>query len=406
MRVAVDYRILSDPLALLGRGIGRFTQQQLREVLRGDGENEYLIMCPSGSDRSGILPEVLAAPNLEALEVDVPGFLHPPAGAAAGEPTRALEGWIRRNRIDVFHLTCPFALDQTDFPDFDACAMVATVYDLIPYIFADLYLVAPDLREAYMRAKGAVLQSARILAISRTTANDVAMRWGYPHERLDVTPPFAADWFRPLPAEVRENRLQALRARIGLPGRFALTVSAPHPAKNLLRLLEAYSVLPQALRSALPLVVCCHLEPEQVQTVRDACERWQLENDVLLTGYVSDKELVALYNAAELLLHPSRYEGFGLPVLEAMQCGTPVVAGHRSSLPEVAGIAAVLVDADDVDAIAHAVVDVAGNPHRREAMRRAGLERARTFSAERLGRTTLEAYRAAVSSPVTTAAGG
>lgn len=399
--MAVDYRILADPFALMGRGIGRFTQQQLREVLRQDTDDEFLLMCPPGLDQSAILADILAAPNVEMRDVDVPGFLAVPDGDMAAHDLlmRGIDRWVRRHRVDLVHVTCPFVLDQPNLTGVDACPVVATVYDLIPYLFADAYLPTPALREAYEQAMEFVCGTSRILAISRTTAADVVGFWQYPQERVDVTPPFADPSFRPLPAEVRERRLLPLRARMGLPPRFALTVSAAHHAKNLPRLLEAYSILPRAFRSTLPLVVCCHLEPSQAEVIRDLCEHFRIEGDVLLTGHVSDAELAALYNAAELLVHPSLYEGFGLPVLEAMQCGTPVVATRQSSLPEVAGVAAVLVDAEDVEAMAQAVIDVSADQSRHESMRRAGLQRARAFSSDRLGSATRDAYNAAASCP-------
>lgn len=408
MRVAVDYRILADAFALMGRGIGRFTQQQLREVLRHDTENDYLLLCPPGSDRSRILAEIVAAPNVEAREVDVPGFMAVRDGdvAALEGLTAGMNRWMQQHRVDLVHVTCPFMLDQPDFTTSDTCPMVATVYDLIPYLFADAYLPTPALRQAYTRAMELVCQTSRILAISRTTADDVAGFWQYPPDRVDVTPPFADPSFRPLPEGVRDKRLRRLREGVGLPPRFALTVTAAHPAKNLPRLLEAYSILPASARSALPLVICCHLEPSQAEAVRTMCAQFRIEGDVCLTGYVSDAELVALYNAAELLVHPSLYEGFGLPVLEAMQCGAPVVATLQSSLPEVAGVAAVLVDAEDVEAMARAMIDVSGDRSRQGSMRHAGLLRARVFTADRLGRATQDAYAAAVSCPDLVPAGG
>lgn len=399
MRIGIDYRILTDPFALLGRGIGRFTQQQLAEVLKLDGENEYILLCVPGSDDSGVLPEIRGAPNVSRGDVDIPGFArmseHDPA--ALSMLSREVGRWLRQHRIDLYHATSPFVLDQPDLPQLDACPMVATVYDLIPYVFPESYLPGKVQREAYLRAANFVTEATRVIAISESTARDVSSRWGYPSDRIDVCSPFAASGFAPLPADVRDAALRDLRKRTLLPHRYIVTVSALHPVKNLPLLLDAYALLPASLRVQLPLVVCCHLEPTQADEVRGLCQDLGIAGDVVLTGFVTDEELVAVYNGAELLVHPSSYEGFGLPVLEAMQCGTPVVTTATSSLAEVAGGAAVLVDPGDAAALAAAITALSLDERRRGALRQAGLDRAKVFTASQLGRSTLASYTAAAS---------
>lgn len=405
MRIGVDYRILTDPYALMGRGIGRYTQQQLSAVLKLDSENEYVLLCAPGSDPAGVVADVRDAPNVSIREVDVAGFgrvaEHDPA--AASLLSRQVGTWLRRNGIDLYHATSPFVLDQPDLPQLDACPMVATVYDLIPYLLADSYLTDAGQRAAYLRAADFVSEAARIVAISESTAHDIAASWGYPADRIDVCPPFAGGHFARLSDDVRDAALRDLRKRVLLPQRYLVTVTALHPAKNLPWLLEAYALLPASLRLGLPLVICCHLEVSQADEVRARCDGLGIAGDVVLTGFVSDEELVAVYNGAELLVHPSCYEGFGLPVLEAMQCGTPVITSSTSSLPEVAGGAAALVDPGDASAMAGAIAALTDDPARRASMREAGLERAHAFTAEQLGRATLAAYRSAVSQPISPA---
>ncbi len=165
--------------------------------------------------------------------------------------------------------------------------------------------------------------------------------------------PIADACFRPLPAPVVAQMLVGLRRRTRLPEHFVLAVTHLHHSKNLSVLLEGYAHLPDAVRAQLPLVVSCHLDAGQLSSLQESVAAFGLDDDVVTTGLVSNDELAALYNAATMLVHPSRYEGFGLPVLEAMQVGTPVVTTTASSLPEVAGDAALLVDDDDlaVDAV-------------------------------------------------------
>ena len=159
---------------------------------------------------------------------------------------------------------------------------------------------------------------------------------------------------------------------------------------------RAYALLDERQRTRFPLVFCCHLDEAGRALVLTLAESLGITDDVIVTGMVTDLELAALYNAATVLVHPSRYEGFGLPVLEAMQCGTPVVTTTASSLPEVGGDAAVLVDPEDAVAMADAIAAVLGDPDRREEMARAGLVNAGRFTGEALGRATLASYRRTV----------
>ncbi len=205
---------------------------------------------------------------------------------------------------------------------------------------------------------------------------EAATRLGICRERIDVAHPIADPCFRVLAAGEAASLLADLRRRCPLPDEFLLCATHLHHAKNLHTFLRAYAMLPPAWRRRHPLVVAGDLDLGG----RRALDGWTLEmgihDDVAVPGFVADQELVALYNAALLFVHPSRYEGFGLPVLEAMRCGAPVVAGNAAALPEVVGGAGLLVD-----------------PERE--VRAAALARAERFSPHRLGEATLRAYERA-----------
>lgn len=395
MRIAVDCRFLSLGPALMSRGIPRYIRQQLRAVLAHDRDNQYLLMHRAQDDVSALPAEVRDAPNVT---------LAPFPGEAAKyarmertlHATEELERWLLRERIDLFHATAPWLPITMVLPRIDACPVVTTIYDTIPTLFQEH--LHGLMKDGWVVAVEQLRRSTRLIAISEHTARDATLYYEIPPERLDVAYPHADPFFQPLAPGVAEARLAPLRRQLGLAGPFTVTVSFPgYRNKNIETLLEAYRILPAPVRSALPLVVVGAQGPTS-EALRDVCRRMGILPHVFMTGVISDDEICALYNAATLVVCPSRYEGFGMPVVEAMQCGTPVLTSNAASLPEAAGDAAWLVDAEDAPAFAHAIATLAGDDARRAEMRRRGLEQVRRFTSEGLGRATLDAYRRTVAS--------
>jgi glycosyltransferase involved in cell wall biosynthesis len=213
---------------------------------------------------------------------------------------------------------------------------------------------------------------------------------GVPADRVVVTP-LAAD-----PNLVRvtdHGHLDRVRRRYGLPERFALFLGAMEPRKNLLRLLDAWANIKPAIRHETWLVVA-GADGWLNDGVRARVAALGLTDHVRFTGYVDSDDVAALYSLATVFAYPSLWEGFGLPVLEAMACGTPVLASDVSSLPEVAGDAAVLVSPTDVEAIADGLTRLLDDAALRADLVARGLRRAAGFSWERCARETLAVYRA------------
>src|SRR5205807_8834777 len=172
------------------------------------------------------------------------------------------------------------------------------------------------------------------------------------------------------------------------------------PRKNLTRLIDAYASLQrECARENFPQLVIAGKRGWLDDEIYRAANQQNQNERIKFIGYVPDKDLPALYSGATCFVYPSFFEGFGLPVLEAMQCGTPVIAGNRTSLPEVAGDAAVLFDPFDSRALAEAISRVVDNPGYREELRVKGLERARAFSWTTTAKLTLQAYEEALRLP-------
>jgi FkbM family methyltransferase len=394
MRIAVDYRIAALPHALITRGIPRYTQQQLREVLRLDRKNDYILLVPERGDREAILPEIRRAPNviLEPFPWS-PAMraTRPDDPATTLRKAEELQQWIVRERIDLYHHTAVWLATEVVVPAIDACPVLATVFDLIPLLFPGDFTEL-GVMDLWWRGFDFARTADRLLAISDCTRHDVVQHMRAPLDRIDVAYPIADPVFAPMPTGAARAQLAGLP--MAIPDRFVLVVTFMAATKNLDTLLRAYASIPAARRRALPLVVVGFNGPPVGARLRASLEQAGLAREVIVTGTVSEEQLAALYNAATLLVCPSRYEGFGLPVLEAMQCGTPVLTTTAAALPEVAGDAACLVAPDDEGAFAEAIQAIADDEARRAAMRTAGLERARRFSPDALGRATLAAYEA------------
>ena len=373
----------------INRGMGRFTQQQLSAVLALDQANDYLVLCDPTADVSLLAPGIRSAEN--AFVTVPPAWTSDPACGFDETLRRGeeLQEWLCSLDVGLYHAATPFLLWEPLVPQFDACPVVATLYDLIPLVYPSHYL--SDGHEGpYFRALELVTRADRVLAISESAKKDAELYVGIQPHRVDVAYPAADEVFAPMPPALA----RAVLSRWGrVPESFAFAVSALHQSKNVVVLLEAYAALPAPVRTRLPLLLGGHFGPPEEATIRGIASRLGIVDDLVFVGVVTDQQLAALYGLATVVVHPSRYEGFGYPVLEAMSCGAPVITSTSSSLPEVAGDAAVVVDPDDVDGLTSAMHDVAGDAGLRRRMRDKGLEQASRFSAAALGEATLRCFQ-------------
>jgi len=229
-----------------------------------------------------------------------------------------------------------------------------------------------------------------ILADSQTTKSDLVRYYRVDPERIKVVYLGCDEAFHPVEDE---RRLSAVRERLGLAERYFLYLGTLQPRKNVGRLLDAYALARQryGLREQLVLAGQAGWRAESIER---KIEELGLGDCVRRTGYVPESEVPALLSGATALVFPSLYEGFGLPALEAMACGTPVIASDASSLPEVVGEAGLLLDPYDVEAWASAMSDLSANPAKREALQAQGRLRARAFTWERCARETYAALAA------------
>ncbi|HET9443030.1 MAG TPA: glycosyltransferase family 1 protein, partial [Acidimicrobiales bacterium] len=259
----------------------------------------------------------------------------------------------------VVHLTSPFELSvplERLLPDRARRArlrLVVTLFDLIPESEPGTYLEDPGLRRRYRARRELVRQADHVIAISAHTAAEAVRLLGVDPGRVTAVGLAPAAGFRP-PGS-REAALAAARAGVpGLGREFVLYTGGSDPRKNVEGLLEAWARLPEGVRRRWQLVLACHLPPLQRNHVEVMAGRLGFGDHLLVTGWVPEATLVALYQAASLFVFPSLLEGFGLPVVEALACGTPAIASDRSSLPELLPAEA-LFDPTSAGAMAAAV---------------------------------------------------
>jgi glycosyltransferase involved in cell wall biosynthesis len=289
---------------------------------------------------------------------------------------------LARARIDVVHV-------QYVAPPVCPARIVVSVHD-IAYERYPRFFAPGEVARFRALVPLTIRRASAVLTLSEYSKRDIVWRYNVPPEKVVVTYLAADPMFRPIHDE---GRLVGVRARYNTGEQFILSVGNLQPRKNLKTLIEAYVALRRAGATRHKLVLVgkrAWLHDEVFAAARES----GYADELVFTGYVPDADLVALYNAAELFVYPSIFEGFGLPPLEAMACGTPVVCSNTSSFPEVVGDAALTVDPLDPDALARAIAAVLENADMRARLSAQGLRRAAAFSWRATARTILQIYRA------------
>lgn len=364
MRIGIDGRLVFYHKAGIGQYILRLTQA----LARIDQEDEF-ILFKSRKDRTLLVDQ----PNFKIQKLWTPSH-------------------HRFERLAMSVELAPFLLDVLHSPDFippagARCPTVITVHDLA-FLLYPRFLTRESARY-YGQVDEAARTAAHIIAVSESTKRDTVRLLGVPEEKITVIYEAAHPIFSPVS---NEEALARARARYDLPEDFILFVSTIEPRKNIPTLLRAFRRLRDNYKSNATLVIAGH-RGWLVEEVDAVIEELKLGNTVRCLGGVANEELVFLYNAAKLFVLPSFYEGFGLPPLEAMACGTPVIVSDTSSLPEVVGDAGWLVHPEDVEGLTVAMYRILSDENLRHEMRTKGLKRAATFSWDRAARQTIQVYR-------------
>jgi len=364
VRIGIDARKLHD------FGIGTYIRNLLRELAALDHETEYVIISRPDD---GLAVQALGANFRPVAET---------AGNYSLSEQIAIPRLLKRERVDLFH--APHYV----LPPLVGCPSVVTIHDCIHLMFPQYLPNRWALTYARTSITMAARRATRVLTVSESSKRDILRFVDVPPGKIDVI----YNSFDPrFGVEPDADTVDRVRERYQLQSQFVLYAGNVKPHKNLERLIEAFHIVRSRGLEQLKLILIGD-EISKYTALRRAVHRHQLHNYVRFLGYLPEDTLAVMYRLAGVFVFPSLYEGFGLPPLEAMASGTPVVTSNVSSLPEVAGDAAVLVDPYSAEAIADGMYRVLTDNNLRSDLRRRGPERARQFSWESSVRRVREIY--------------
>lgn len=304
---------------------------------------------------------------------------------------------------DIFHIMSPFELGvplrHLFPPPFMRAGvkLVVTLYDLIPLLYPEVYLRDPQVRLPYLRRLNLAREADHVLVISKATRDDAVRLLGLDPERITVIYGGVTDYFRE-PATPRDVARQQVMKRLpDITDPYILYTGGIDFRKNMEGAIAAYGHLPQRLRNTYQMVLVAHmLEPEKEALAQYARARG-IDSRLILPGFAPDDLLRELYQACDLFVFPSLYEGLGLPILEAMRCGAPVIASDRSSTKELVEIDHARFNPEDSADVARVMASVLTNEDLRQELIDYGLRRSRQFTWDRVAQATAECYRAVAS---------
>jgi glycosyltransferase involved in cell wall biosynthesis len=381
----------------------------------------------SGTDEFWVALNGAFPDSTEAIQSDLAGLLPPerfitwrvPGPTAAADPRnawRASAGEVLREALlealhpDWIHLGNLFQGYADDSLETvptrpDATPVAVTHHDLIPLVYPNDYITSPQATNWYYRRLESLRRAPLVLTNSEFTRNEAIETLDIPAERVVCISCAASSRFAPL--EIDAALRDKVLGQFGIERPFVMYTGGADPRKNVDGLIRAFSLLPAATRRIHQLVLVGKEPAERRNTLLELAHTMGLvDKDIVFTGLVSDDALVALYNLCNLFAFPSFREGFGLPVLEAMACGTVTIASNTSSLPEVVGWEDALFDPHSDEVMAKAMHAALTNGAFRSELARRGLDRAKLFTWKRSARRALDAMRAFGARARTGRAGG
>lgn len=352
-------------------GMGNYVDNLIQALARIDSENDYTLYVKKGSNETG---------NLNQENFKYKKLTSPMIRSYWSQCRLPIE--ILLNRPDILHIPTghkiPFNCPKNT---------VVTIHDLA-FIKFPKYFESNVKWRSLQFTRHAILKAKKIIAISQSTKNDILKYYKVDELKVEVIYHGVEDIFKPI-EDTSKIDLVCKKYGINLP--FVLFVGVLQPRKNITRLIWAFKKMLNSCNLKMQLVIAGNkgwMYEDIFKTVKQA----GIEDRVVFTGYALKQDVIWLLNGAKVFVLPSLYEGFGMPVLEAMACGVPVVTSNVSSMPEIAGDAALLVDPYSVDEISRALIDVINKPQLADELVKKGLKRVKSFTWEKAARQTLKVY--------------
>ena len=367
MKIGIDARMYSSSFT----GIGRYTHELIKHLVRIDKDNTYVIFL----NEKEFEHFSIEAANITKVQVDAPHY-------SVKEQTVFLKE-ILKHKIDLMHFT------HFNAPLLYNKPFVVTIHDLTPSFYKGKKRVNPLERMGYnIVVKNSIKKSKHIIAVSENTKKDIQKLFQIPAEKISVIYEAVGEEFK----QVQDQEsLKQTKQKYSLSRPFLLYTGVWRDHKNVTGLIKAFGELRKQDQD-IDLVITGKEDPYYPE-VKELPKQLGVEKFVRLVGFVSEQELIDLYNLATLFVFPSLYEGFGLPVLESMACGTPVVASNVSSIPEVCGEACMLFNPEDTNDMANKIQQVLQDKELQEKMIEQGFTNLKKFSWGKMVQETLQVYQ-------------
>lgn len=378
MRIGIDARCLEEKEI---SGVGEYVLEVIKNLLKIDKENEYIIFSNSYKKISRNFDYFIEYPN-----ITIKRFRY---------PNKILNfflwyfGYPKINRLigdaDVFFIP------NINFLAVDKlCSFLVTFHDLSFERFPEFFTLKTRLwHKLFIEPKKITRKAKKTIAISKSTQKDLEDIYGMPEKQLEVIYHGVGEEYKIINS--RDEKLAEIRGKYNLPENFIFYLGAIEPRKNILNLIRAYLKLKKdyPANGDYKLVLSGELNP-LYENIKKEIQGNQFEKDIIFTGYVAKEDKPYIYNLAKLFVYPSHFEGFGLPLLEAMACGVPVITSHNSSMPEVVSNSAILVNPLRPEELGQAMKTMLTDKMLYSHFRAKGLNMAKKFSWKKCAKETLE----------------
>jgi glycosyltransferase involved in cell wall biosynthesis len=355
MKIGIDAReFVSGQMT----GIGRYLWHFLQYATTSNYPHEYVLFCNQETKIPFDLPKLKSVIITENITPNWDQILLPLN--------------IAREKIDVFltpYFKAPFFLSSN---------VVLIINDLIPLLFPEEHRLFKRIYFRFMCGMAA-RRATRIITISANSRDDIVKYLRLPADKIEIVHLGVEERFRS-----PDIRIEETRRKYALPQKFILYLGNLSPHKNVQGLIKSYAALPVNLREQYKLVLGAPKSGIYFPYIKKAIKEMELNQDVLFTGFIEDKDLPAVYHTSSLFAFPSLYEGFGLPPLEAMACGCPVVSSNTSSMPEVLGDAALFFNPYNVEEMSLVIRQMLEDENLRSRFRQKGLERVKLFTSDKM----------------------
>lgn len=369
MKIGIDFRYYIGNES----GVGTYSRGLIDALCKEDNLNMYYLLI--NRDMPLDYPLKLGknfVPIIFKQKVDIIWTQH------------VLPRYLSKNGLDAFHGLCNF-----EIPIMKSCPCIITLHDLIPLLFPQL---VPFKNRFLFNTliKKAVKTADKIIVVSNSTKNDLINYLGIKEEKVRVIYNGVKDIFNPI---YDMARIQKVKDIYGIDGEYILFVGVIEPKKNLQRLILAFKCLLERSEFKGIKLVISGKKGWFYKEIFAIIKKYDLSKHIVCTGYIPQEDLPVLYSGASIFVFPSIYEGFGLPVLEALRCGVPVICSKRASLPEIVGDGGYLIDPMDTDSIYYGIKKILEDSSFKDSLIKKGLTQASLFSWKYTALQTLEVYR-------------